>query len=109
MNLIEDYSDYLIKEVNDYIVKGKKHKRGEEHVRSAMIWAIERTCHIHPKAIEAGQIDYKRYKKEVRHRKKWWDRVRKGDATDSRKGFEFERAGFHRVGERPLTKEREEE
>lgn len=98
---MEDYVDYLIKEVNDYIVEGKRHRRGEPNVRAAMMIAIERVCCIHPKAIEVGQIDFKRYKKEVRHVKKWWDRVRRGDATDSRKGFERERAGYHRVGERP--------
>ena len=99
--IFEDYSDLLIKEVNDYIVKGKKNKRGEENARAAMILAIEKACRIHPKGIEVGQIDYERYKKEVRRRKKWWDRVRSGDATDSRNGFKWERLGYHRVGERP--------
>ena len=105
---MEDYVDYLTKEVNDYIVEGKRHSRGEPNVRFAMMWAIEKTCCIHPKAIEIGQIDCGRYKKEIRHKKKWWDRVRRGDATDSRKGFDMERAGYHRVGERPLGKDENE-
>jgi len=99
-----DYTDYLIEEVNKYIVDGKKPSRGEPNVRAAMMMAIERTIHIHPKAIEAGHIDFGRYKKEIRTRKKWWGRVRRGDATDSRTGFDMERAGYYRVGERGAKK-----
>lgn len=95
----EQKQDYLIQEVNDYIVDGKRHSRGEPNVRFAMIMAIEDVCGIHPKAIEAGHIDFGRYKKEIRSRKKYWNRVKKGETTNSCRGYEKERAGLFRVGE----------
>ena len=93
-------NDYWIQEVNDYIVEGKRNSRGEPNVRFAMIMAIEDECGIHPKGIESGHIEFGRYKKEIRSRKKYWDRVKKGETTNSCRGYEKERAGLFRVGEK---------
>ena len=91
--------DSLVQEVNDYIVDGKRNSRGEPNVRFAMIMAIEDECGIHPKGIEVGHIEYGRYKKEIRSRKKYWNRVKKGETTNTQRGYDKERTGLFRVGE----------
>jgi hypothetical protein len=80
----------MINTVNDYI-KGKKNRNGESHVRCLMMIIIERECGIHRKGIEVGSISFTRYKKEVKRREKYWAKVRAGEITDTRRGFDRER------------------
>ena len=87
---MQEIYDSMNTEVNDYI-HGKKNWRGENHVRTLMIMTIERTCGIHQKGVAVGHIDYTQYKKEMKRRKKYWDRVRSGETTDTRRGFDKER------------------
>ena len=77
-------------DVNHYI-KGKYHKKGELHIRTLMLMVIEKTCGIHQKGIELGGFDYGRYKREVRHKARYWAKVRAVEIVDTRRGFDKER------------------
>ena len=69
-------------------------KRGRyerQHVAACLEGAIERECGIHARGIEIGHIHFKAYKKEVRRRKKYWDRVARGESTHSQRGFARQR------------------
>lgn len=84
--------DSMREDVNRYI-QGERPKRGEQNVRCSMMMVIEKACGIHQKGIELGRIDTGRYKREVRHKKKYWAKVRSGEITDTRRGFDTEREG----------------
>ena len=94
-----EYIGGLIEEVQDYF-QGKRPKGGEMEVRACMIMAIEKACGIRAKGIEVGHISFRTYNREIRRRKKYWNRVKKGETTDTRRGYEKERAGFFRVGDK---------
>ena len=93
--ILEQMKDYEIDQVNRYL-KGEHvdYRRGRferDHVTWCLIAAIERECGIHAKGIEVGSIHLTRYKREIKRRKKYWERVRKGETTDTRRGFDKER------------------
>lgn len=93
---MDEMLDYEIDQVNRYIDGEHVHyKRGRYerwHVAACLRGAIERTCGIHPKGIEVGSFHFARYKREVKRREKYWAEVRAGKRTDSRRGFDRERA-----------------
>lgn len=97
--IMDSMYDSMAEEVNAYI-KGEKCRsnRGGEryHIRILMMMVIENACGIHSNGIAVGRIDFAQYKKEVRRRKRYWDRVRAGETIDTRRGFDRERKGDER-------------
>ena len=90
MESIDELYDSMRDTANEYI-KGAKNRRGERHVRALMLMAIEHVCGIHAKGIEVGGFNFRSYNREIKHRKKYWERVRNGEITDTRRGFDTER------------------
>lgn len=91
----EHMKDWEIDQVNRYL-KGEHvhYKRGRyerQHVACCLTSAIENECGIHAKGISVGTIYLGAYKKEVKRRKRYWDRVLAGETTDSQRGFDRER------------------
>ena len=92
--MLEEMHQLMIEEVNEYI-KGKKNWRGENHVRTLIKIAIE--GEEHPVTgysirnqiigIQAGYISFNDYKKELKRKKKFWEKVRAGNIIDHRKGI----------------------
>lgn len=96
----EQMLDWEIDQVNRYLkgehVHSKRGRHERWHVAACLVGAIERACGIHTKGISVGTIHLGAYKKEVKRRKKYWDRVIAGESTDSRRGFDKERAEAQR-------------
>lgn len=95
LQALEQMQDWEIDQVNRYL-KGEHvhYKRGRyerEHVTACMRGVIERACGIHAKGIEVGAFYIGRYKREVRRKKRYWDRVIAGLTTNTQRGFERER------------------
>jgi len=91
----EKMKDWEIDQVNKYL-KGEHvhYKRGRyerQHVAACLTSAIETECGIHSKGISVGTIYLDAYKKEVKRRKRYWDRVQAGETTDTQRGFDKER------------------
>ena len=91
----EQMKDYEIEQVNRYLrgdhVHSKRGRYEREHVTSCLIHAIEDEYGIHTKGIEVGWIRLGQYKRETKRREKYWERVRKGETTDTRRSFDKER------------------
>lgn len=91
----EQMQDWEMDQVNRYL-KGEHvhHKRGRYerwHVAACLTGAIERECGIHARGIEVGHISFGDYKREVRRRKRYWDRVVAGQTGNTQRGFDKER------------------
>jgi hypothetical protein len=91
----EEMRDWEIDQVNRYLRGEHVHyKRGRyerQHVAACLTGAIESECGIHAKGISVGTIYLSAYKREVRRRKRYWDRVVADESIDTRRGHERER------------------
>jgi len=91
----EQMRDWEIDQVNRYLRGEHVHyKRGRyerQHVAACLTQAIEDECGVRAKGIEVGHIYLDAYKREVRRKNKYWDRVVAGESTNTQRGVDRER------------------
>lgn len=85
--------DYQIGIVNKYLQGERVHKsrstrREREDVSFSMIHLINDVCGIHSDGIIVGEIYSGRYKREKKHRERYWGKVNTGKISDTRRGFD---------------------
>lgn len=79
--------------VNRYIkgervIKSLSTRRERVNITAVLEILIKDACGIHSDGISLGTINPAGYKREKKHRERYWKKVHAGEITDTRRGYD---------------------